>query len=151
MNTLDNLISEIIAVLKTEQKLITIKPMLEQYCGLDWKNHIEFGNTYNKKKIYSDDIIDVIIISWKKGQCSKIHDHPKNGCIVRVLDGELEEETYKLNDDNELKFVGKNHLNSNSISYREDRMILHRIIAVKDCISLHVYSPPNFKMSLYEY
>lgn len=150
MNTLDSLISEIIKLLKTEQKLNAIKPMLEQYYGSDWKNHVEFGCTYNKKKIYSDENIDVIIISWKKGQCSKIHDHPRNGCIVRILDGELEEETYKLTDCG-LEFVNKNHLVTNSISYREDRTILHRITALHDCVSLHVYSPSNFKMSLYEY
>ena len=32
---------------------------------------------------------DIYIISWKRSQRTKIHDHPIQGCLMKVLNGRL--------------------------------------------------------------
>jgi len=37
---------------------------------------------------------DMIIITWAGGNQCKIHNHPDNGCSVKVLDGDVIEERF---------------------------------------------------------
>jgi hypothetical protein len=78
-----------------------------------------------------------MLINWKEGYHTDFHNHPKNGCMLKVLDGSLLE--YKPNrNDNEIMMVSQ--LKNNDISYCLDNEI-HKIIAIEDSVSLHLYSP----------
>ena len=94
-------------------------------------------NNYYKNIVYKDKYYEIVLISWKKDVITPIHDHPKNGCILKVLEGQLSEDYY----DNG-KIINK-LLNKNDIAYRDDGEI-HTIKALENSYSLHIYSPPNF-------
>ncbi len=106
-----------------------------------WTNHILLNrNKYSKKKIYSDSLFEIVIITWLPHQHTKIHQHPKNGCIMKILKGSL----------NEIQFqkekIIENRYNQGDTTYIHDKIGSHIIsnIDSSPCISLHIYSPPGF-------
>ena len=42
----------------------------------------------------SNELFEIIIISWNYNQKSPIHNHPENGCLMKILKGSLTEEKY---------------------------------------------------------
>ena len=114
------------------------------------KNNIEAkriennDNFYEKFYLYENKNFSLILIKWNKDCSTKIHDHPDKGCILRVLCGELIEESYtpKLNK------VSSVSLKLDKVGYKAGSRVLHKIIAEEESVSLHVYIPgfytPNY-------
>ena len=136
--------------------------IIEEYNSDDWKKYVKINKiTYNKEIVYSNKNFDVCIITWNAKQCCNPHDHADNGCIYKILKGELTEillnkknlrqtNTNKLcncvktlPDDN----IKKSILKLNSVRYIDDNIGLHSICNFSDeyAVSLHIYSPPNYK------
>jgi len=127
-------------------KLYDLKNILLLYNGIDWTTFVEFKkNTYNKIQVYKNNIIEIFIICWNIGQFTQIHDHPSNGCLVKILDGQLYEYRYSNISEN-IEEINKHILNKNSISYMSGNNILHKISnECHECaISIHIYNPPNY-------
>ncbi len=149
MKTLDELFSYISNNLDNN-KLYDLKNYVKQYSGDDWKKYVSFtDDTYKKNLVKKNDELEMIVICWNNNQVSGIHDHPSNGCILKVLQGELEEHNY-CNINNKLELLNVNLCKENSISYQEGKNGLHSIKNHDNkTISLHIYSPPNYKLSFY--
>jgi predicted metal-dependent enzyme (double-stranded beta helix superfamily) len=113
------------------------RPLLEKYNDNTWKKYIIKTDTYDKYSLYEDDLIEVVMISWNKGCSTKIHSHPENGCILKVLDGNLIETFY------DKKEIINNNLLPNQISIRYGGE-KHMIYAKEKSYSIHIYSPPGF-------
>ena len=106
----------------------------------DWRQYVKLNKSkYNRNVVYRDDLFEIIIITWLPGQHTKIHDHPSNGCLLKVLYGELCEIRKKCK-------IREYHLQTNDISYMHSSLGKHIISNVhkKPAISIHVYSPPNY-------
>jgi cysteine dioxygenase len=116
---------------------------VEKYAGNDWRLHRVF-NTRRYNRIPLDYLknseIEFVIITWKKGQSAPLHNHPEHGCIVKILQGNLTEFLYDFK--RELKNV--KHCGVNSVTYMDDTIGLHEVVATEDTVSLHIYSPPNY-------
>jgi hypothetical protein len=114
--------------------------LFKMYNGNDWnwyKNNYCKNDDFNRVTIYKDNLFQLMLINWKKDYYTDFHNHPENGCLLKVLDGSLLE--HKLNNENEV--IIANQLKKNSISYSSG-IDIHKIIAVDDSVSLHLYSPP---------
>lgn len=145
------MISKLISILNNSNKknninLINIMNDVKMLSFDDakWYKYINLQkkNTYNKTIIFRNDIYEIILISWDKNAITKIHNHPKNGCIMKILKGSLKEETY---DSNTLKKIGENIYEKDNISYIHDDLYHHKIInTAPQSFSLHIYSPPKF-------
>jgi cysteine dioxygenase len=104
-----------------------------------------------------------MILCWAADSKSVIHDHANSHCIVKVLDGQVEESLYDWPDN---ESYNESHLPSparespafsvkkrqvyeqNQVSYMHDKLGLHRIgnpSPSKGAVTLHVYSPPYSK------
>lgn len=94
--------------------------------------------TYFKDVVYIDDNIEIIIIYWPPKSSTKIHNHPENGCIVRVLHGILREDIYEENT------IIKTNITNGIIIKKHNQF--HKITNDQDyqSISIHIYSPPNY-------
>lgn len=108
-------------------------------------NNNNANNIYKRKIIHHSDLFDLIFIEWNKHSFTKIHDHPSKGCIVKILDGVLYEESF----DNNLYFLQMNDLKKNDIGYKISNKVLHRIICKQNAKSLHVYIPGGFNATIY--
>jgi cysteine dioxygenase len=166
ISSLNELFENVTTQTRTE-KLLSSSPLLEKYCGDDWKKylcesegvHLETckkTENYEKKPIYhkvivcANDIIEMFIIKWDRFSESCIHDHPEFGCIVKMLAGKLREDVYETTDYG-IKFCSTNILNKNDIGYKESNKIIHKITNIHDdySVSLHIYSKPNYKHNSY--
>ena len=103
------------------------------------------GKYYEKYYLFENENFSLIIIKWNLNSFTKIHDHPDKGCIMRVLHGSLKEETYSL----KLNLISTNILTEDKIGYKKGNKILHKITALKNSLSLHVYIPGYYKAEYY--
>jgi cysteine dioxygenase len=119
-------------------------PIIEKYNGIDYIKYINFSTEkYKRIKLdnYSNDKFELILICWNKDQITKIHSHSDNGCLMKILEGELEETLY----DNNINFINKNIYKKDNVSFMHNDFGFHKIKAIEMSISLHLYSPPNYK------
>jgi len=149
MKTLDELFDYISKKLDNN-KLSDFKLCVKEYSGDDWKKYVSFSeDKYKKNLVKRNDQLEIFVICWNNNQISAIHDHPSNGCILKVLQGELEENYYN-NINNKVELINVNLCKENSIGYQEGKNGLHSIKNnYNKTISLHIYSPPNYKLSFY--
>ena len=105
-------------------------------------------NKINRTKLHETPNYELILISWAPGAKSHIHNHPENGCIYKVLQGILIEETYEPNT---IELTNLITLLPNDIGYIDNTICYHKIYNPEHlpAYSLHIYSPPNFNMSIY--
>ena len=150
MHSLKELFDNITTKLHSGEHLMHLDNILEEYKAQDWHDHIKFSDIrYVKNLVFSNEYIDVFIICWNINQSSGIHDHPENGCLMKVLDGKLREDVYTKNN-NQYEFMCSSTLEKDGIAYKEGNQCIHNIInAVDKTISLHIYSPSGFKTTYY--
>lgn len=147
--TLQDLVNAADELLKNNNDLDRMKSFYDDYNGNDWNQYVHFDeDKYNRTIVYKSEYIDLYIISWKMNQGSKIHDHSDHGCIVKILRGKLHETLYK-NINGKIEFISEKINNQNDISYRKGNMYLHKITALEDSVSIHIY-PKNYVMHTYE-
>ncbi|KAG1324773.1 hypothetical protein G6F62_008908 [Rhizopus arrhizus] len=139
----------------------------------DWDHYTLFDHS----RAYTRNLIDdgngkfnLMILAWSKGQKSPIHDHSGSHCVMKILDGELQETLFDwptsstpddetpfditANDDNNTDVnISQSPLNvsrdtiyqPNQVTYVHDKIGLHRISnpnKEKGAVSLHLYTPP---------
>lgn len=156
MNSIFQLVKTIKPMINSGTKLSKIRYILNNYNADDIYNFYTNSHpkTYNKIKLNltnSDDLFEIILISWGAGAKSPIHNHPPNGCLMKVLSGSLQENHYNIVNDS-LQLYKINQYYRNDINYIDDKLGYHSIINNTNKIvhSLHIYSPPNFKIKTFK-
>ena len=131
-----------ISNLLLENRNITMLSFIKQLDSIKKKeiqNHILFSQGgYQRNLIYRNENFELLLLCWDKGSITPIHHHPKNGCLMKLLQGQLRETLYT--DNGEFDHIR----NPDYIGYIDDKIALHKIEALEPSISLHLYSPPNF-------
>ena len=156
MDSIEKLATEINKELLQNNELKNMENIIKNYVGEDWKNYKKFCEKgYTRNLAFRNERFEILVICWNKGQSSPIHDHPVNGCLVKILKGTLVEECFQMKDDNPI-LTDINKITSvdinNSISYQEGKTGLHRIInpSETECsVTIHIYSPPNYVPTYY--
>lgn len=150
MSSLKELGDTITYKLENGINLHQLEYILKSYHAYDWQNYIKFDSSkYMKNIVYTNDYIDIFIICWDSKQQSGLHDHPTNGCLMRILDGKLREDIYIKKDD-KYHFNHSNTLEKDQIAYKESNMRIHNIINIANkTVSLHIYSPSGYKTNYY--
>ena len=85
------------------------------------------------------------MICWDTDQGSPIHNHADNGCVLKVLEGELLETQYKSLVDYE-EPTKITHVTAGMSSYIDNGIGVHKIESPgQQTVSMHIYSPPKYK------
>lgn len=146
MNNLKALFGSLGKALSDGQKLKDLAPVLASYKGDDWKQ-FEHYNTehYARTLVHIDDHMEMLVLCWDINQGCPVHDHPENGCLVRILQGEVTEKVYIMNEKPE--FLSQSILPCGGITYKEGDRLLHEIYnhSGHRAASLHIYSPPHYR------
>lgn len=100
----------------------------------------KFEKPFERQLLFRNPIFEIYLLKWQKDYATDFHLHPKNGCILRVISGQLLEIIKNKNYEQELHYLR----DSGDISYIDNEVGLHKIIAMEDSLSIHIYSPPNF-------
>jgi cysteine dioxygenase len=94
----------------------------------------------------------VLVLCWKNGQRSPIHDHAGSSCCVRVLRGTMTETSFVFTSHGHVKAIGSREFAQGTITASADND-LHQVSNLQegdaDLVTLHVYSPPLRRMGTY--
>ena len=86
----------------------------------------------------------IIILVWNPMKESPIHDHPCNGCWVRVLENEVNEVVYQHSVDGSLEVTSDNIYSEGGVTWMHDIKGYHKISnnGSEIAVTMHIYSPP---------
>ena len=110
----------------------------------DTAGHDQFNEArYARNTIFENEHFELVLICWRNGQASAVHDHGKSYCLYLVLDGELEEELFELDADGEPRSVTVQSWETGGITVAAGHDV-HQIrnYSGRDLRTLHIYSPP---------
>jgi cysteine dioxygenase len=104
---------------------------------------------YTRNLVRAGRWYSVLVLCWKNGQRSPIHDHAGSNCGVRVVSGVLTESLFEFAPNGHVKAAGSRDHPPGSVLASAD-LDLHQISNLQagdaPLVTLHVYSPPLQRM-----
>lgn len=119
----------------------------------DLADHARFSEKrYVRNLVRGAPLYHLLVLCWRSGQRSPIHNHAGSTCGVRVLRGVATETRFDRTPSGLLKPTGSFDLMAGqSIAGADD--MTHQVsnlqAAGEDLITLHVYSPPLLRMETF--
>lgn len=143
-----------------------VNDLLESYKNnpLEWKKYAKFDRYRYTRNLVDEGNgkFNLMIVCWREGQASAIHDHANSHCFMKMLHGELteirfanpeeNEQTESSDDDNGLRELSRTVLGKNCVCYINDSIGLHRVENASHttkAVSLHLYCPPFDSCSVF--
>jgi cysteine dioxygenase len=119
----------------------------------DVASHVRFSERqYARNLVRAGPWYHALVLCWKNGQRSPIHDHRGSSCGVRVLRGTLTETFFEFAANGHIKATWSRDLLPGSVCASQDTDI-HQVSNLQagsaDLVTLHVYSPPLLWMGTY--
>jgi cysteine dioxygenase len=112
-----------------------------------------FGErTYRRNLLHAGPAYQALVLCWRNGQRSPIHDHRGSSCGVRVLRGVATETRFRVSANGMVLATHSRELDEGCVCASEDADI-HQMSNLQagdaDLVTLHVYSPPLLRMGTY--
>ena len=148
----------LLATLDSWQDAIPLSVLNEELnktelCFEDFSRCISFGDkTYRRNLLQEGPAYHALVLCWRAGQRSPIHDHCASSCAVHVLKGIATETVFARTAYGLIFAMGTKELATGETigSFDSD---IHQISNLQapgeDLITLHLYSPPLLQMNLY--
>jgi len=136
----------------------TIEDLQSKILALDitadevWE-YARFGDDrYLRNLMCAGDYYHALILCWRSGQRSPIHNHAHSTCGLRVLQGIATETAFESTPCGQVKAVSSFDRHAGQVSVSQDADI-HQVSNLQspgqDLITLHIYSPPLLRMDTY--
>lgn len=134
-----------IPVREIKKLLKTLKVTVDEL-----EEYVRFSDkTYQRNLIHENKNYHALLLCWKSGQRSPIHDHQGSACGFRLLEGTATEIQYDFALDGWVYPYKTKKLNVGDIAVSTDEdvhMIANLQPEPERLITLHIYSPPLLKM-----
>ncbi|MCC7084667.1 MAG: cysteine dioxygenase family protein [Pirellulales bacterium] len=119
----------------------------------DVASHLRFSEkAYARNLVRMGDWYSVLVLCWRNGQRSPIHDHAGSSCGVRILLGTATETLFDFAPNGAVKATFSRDLPQGHRTASEDQD-MHQISNLqaggREPVTLHVYSPPLMRMGTY--
>lgn len=119
----------------------------------DLQPFVQFSpERYRRNLFHAGPAYHALVLCWRSGQRSPIHDHRGSACGVRVLSGEATETVFEMTEEGHVFPVRTRKLADGFICATQDQDI-HQLSNLQsnhaDLITLHIYSPPLLVMGQY--
>jgi cysteine dioxygenase len=116
-------------------------------------SHVTFSSlSYARNLVKAGAHHHLLVLCWKNGQRSPIHDHRGSVCGVRVLRGTMTETFFERAPNGHIKATSSRDIAAGGVVGGQDSDI-HQVsnlqAASADLVTLHVYSPPLLVMGTY--
>lgn len=148
----------LLLALEAEQRTLTVAELKRALTQAritpnDVQAHVRFGIAkYRRNLVRRTADYEVLVLCWKPGQQSPIHDHSGSNCAVKVLSGAATEVKFDRTATGGLRVASAERLEAGGITASADAD-LHRVAnwegPGENLVTLHVYSPPLRGMQLY--
>jgi cysteine dioxygenase len=107
---------------------------------------------YQRNLVKAGPWYNLLVLCWKNGQRSPIHDHKGSVCALRVLRGVLTETLFEFSPNGHVKAVTSRDFGPGSVVASQDSD-LHQVSNLQagsaDLVTLHVYAPALEFMGTY--
>jgi len=137
----------------------TITDLMNEYVANndDYKDYcFSCPYKYTRNLIAKSDVFELMVICWKKGQPSPIHNHEEQRCWMGCVKGRLQETYYVFQDTKDTHGSGlleESHchpIENGSVGYITDEIAFHKIESLtEDATSIHLYSRPITECNIY--
>jgi cysteine dioxygenase len=111
-----------------------------------------WDRSYTRNLLRAGPWYHALVLCWKNGQRSPIHDHVGSSCAVRVLRGVATETKFEFAPSGDIYAVGSRNFLTGSVCGSADTD-LHQVSNLQgggaDLVTLHIYSPPLIRMGTY--
>jgi cysteine dioxygenase len=101
---------------------------------------------YTRNRVATDnEHFELLVLCWNSGRSSPIHNHPGDGCYVKVLSGSVQETIYDIKGADIPVFRREAILNTGELFYIDDSLGIHRLgnpSKNHGAVTLHLYTPP---------
>ena len=133
-------------------ELVAELSALEAGCDA-FREHLIFSERqYARNLVSKGPWYHLLVLCWKNGQRSPIHDHTGSSCGVRVLRGVMTETTFGFAANGHVKALGSRELAAGGVCASQDSD-MHQVSNLQagdaDLVTLHVYTPPLLWMGTY--
>ena len=107
---------------------------------------------YRRNLLHAGPAYHALLLCWRNGQRSPIHDHRGSACAVRVIRGEATETNFEMTEEGHVFPVRTRKLAEGFMCATQD-LDIHQLSNLQpdraDLITLHLYSPPLLVMGQY--
>lgn len=151
-------LTDLIGLLKRDVSVMTRTRIIEVLQRLivteeEISEHASFSeHRYSRNIVVRDKQFEILMICWKSGHRSLIHDHGESFGGVKVLRGVLTESLFERSPNGMIKAVASTDYQSGDVQI-EEQSTIHQVSNLqpggRDAISLHVYLPPLARMNIY--
>ena len=108
--------------------------------------------SYCRNRIFSNGFVDLLLLCWKPGQKTPIHDHSGSVCGVYVMRGEASEIGFSPSGLGPLVPTGTHTVAAGSItvsSHDDTHVVANYAKSGEELVTLHCYSPPLQSMRVF--
>jgi cysteine dioxygenase len=109
--------------------------------------------TYSRHRVVRSPFAELLVLCWKPGQRTPIHDHNGSYGAVRVCEGVMWETSFMLDDDRRLYYHSAREWAPGETT-AADVPDIHQIgnpdISGQDLVTLHLYAPPLGVLNTYK-
>jgi cysteine dioxygenase len=109
--------------------------------------------TYARHRVCRNEFAELLVLCWRPGQRTPIHDHNGSYGAVRVCEGVMWETIFALNDAHELYYQRAREWNAREVT-AADIPDIHQLgnpeVSGQDLVTLHLYAPPLGVLNTYK-
>lgn len=110
------------------------------------------GN-YSRHRVMKNEFVEMLVLCWKPGQRTPIHDHNGSHGAVFVQEGILWETTFDYDVDTGLNYKSHRELREGGLTGSEVPDI-HQLgnpdVSGRDLVTIHIYAPPLGVLKTYK-
>ncbi|MGC0155338.1 cysteine dioxygenase [Chromobacterium vaccinii] len=122
-------------------------------CPADLLPFRQFGaEQYRRNRIHADDCCELLLLCWRVGQRSPIHNHRGSLCGVRIIEGVATETVFEQTPAGLVASRETRELAAGSLVIN-GHVDIHQVANLHpdgaDLVTLHLYSPPLARMELF--
>lgn len=109
------------------------------------------AGTYARHRVFRSEFVELLVLCWRPGQQTPIHDHNGSYGMVRVCEGVMWETLFEMGDDG-LRYLRAREWRPGETT-GADVPDIHQLgnpeVSGQDLITLHLYAPPLGSINTY--
>ena len=156
---LDSLVRTLHQEFRGQPRPARVSELLGEYARShsDWREFALFSDQqYTRNLVAREPRFELMILCWRRGQETPIHNHEGQDCWMAVLEGKVEEVRYPWPDGSRpgpLRSKGSLAILAGQVGFIRDEMGLHLVRPTTDSpdggVTLHLYSSPFDECNCY--
>ena len=122
--------------------------------GEDLRPYRSFkAGTYARHRVFRNEFAELLVLCWRPGQRTPIHDHNGSHGAVRVCEGVMWETMFALDEEHKLYYRSAREWNSGQVT-GADVPDIHQLgnpeVSGQCLVTLHLYTPPLGVLNTYK-